>query len=187
MPIQFYSHEAPYGCFSNFSRHKVDIYGRTWMTSEHAFQAAKFVHSPTHMDLVFNAPSPGQAANKHGRNRAYPLRHDWDQAPGPDYGPLMDRIKMFPEPSDGIDRRGVYAESILARTKDLIMYEVCYAKFTQHHDLQKILLGTGKDILIEDTSESNDPYWGWGSSFVGENKLGRILMAVRTEIAANKP
>lgn len=187
MAILFYRHEDPYGCFSNFSRHTVSIYGRTWMTSEHAFQAAKFIHSPEHMELVFNAPTPGQAANKHGRNRSYPLRPDWDGSPGADYMALMDRIKLFPEPSDGIDRRGVYAESILARTKDLVMYEVCYAKFTQHQDLQKILLGTGNEILIEETSESGDPYWGWGASKIGENKLGRVLMAIRTEILAAKP
>lgn len=184
MAILFYRHEDPYGCFSNFSRHTVSIYGRTWMTSEHAFQAMKFAHSPEHVDLVFNAPTPGQAANKHGRNRSYPLRPDWDAAPGPDFGPLLDRLKLLPEPSDGVDRRGVFAESILARTKDLIMYEVCYAKFTQHADLQKILLGTGKEVLIEDTTD--DAYWGWGTSKVGENKLGRILMAIRTEITASK-
>ncbi len=184
MSILFYHPDNPYGCFSNFSKHRVTIYDRTWMTSEHAFQAAKFAHSQTHMDLVFNAPTPGQAANKHGRNRSYPLRPDWDRTPGADYAALIDRIKMFPEPSDGIDRKPGYAESILARTKDLIMYEVCYAKFTQHHDLRKILLGTGNEILIEDTAESGDPYWGWGSSFVGENKLGRILMSIRANLQA---
>lgn len=186
MAILFYHPDDPYGCFSNFSRHSVAIYNRTWMTSEHAFQAAKFAHSPEHMELVFNAPTPGQAANKHGRNRSYPLRPDWDAAPGADYMALIDRIKLFPEPSDGISRLPVYAESILARTKDLIMYEVCYAKFTQHPDLQKILLGTGSEILIEDTTSSGDAYWGWGSSHVGENKLGRVLMAIRNEIIASK-
>jgi predicted NAD-dependent protein-ADP-ribosyltransferase YbiA (DUF1768 family) len=186
MPILFYRHEDPYGCFSNFSRHTVALYGRTWMTSEHAFQAAKFIHSPEHMELVFNAPTPGQAANKHGRNRSYPLRPDWDAAPGADYAALVERLKQVPEPSDGINRAPVQAESILARTKDLIMYEVCYAKFTQHADLQKILLGTGNEILIEDTTSSGDAYWGWGSSLVGENKLGRILMAIRSEILASK-
>jgi predicted NAD-dependent protein-ADP-ribosyltransferase YbiA (DUF1768 family) len=186
MAILFYRPEDPYGCFSNFSQHKVEIYGRVGSTSEHAFQAAKFSHSPYHMDLVYHAPTPGQAANKHGRNRSYPLRPDWDGSPGAEYSDLINRIKMFPEPSDGIDRRPLYAESILARTKDLVMYEVCYAKFTQHHDLQKILLGTGREALIEDTQSSGDAYWGWGSSLVGENKLGRILMAIRTEIAAGK-
>lgn len=186
MPITFYHQDNAYGCFSNFSKHQVSIYGRTWLTSEHAFQAAKFIHSPHHMDLVHAAPTPGQAANKHGRNRSYPLRPDWDGAPGSDYAALIDRIKLFPEPSDGVDRSPIYAESILARTKDLVMYEVCYAKFTQHHDLQKILLGTGREILIEDTQSSGDAYWGWGPSLVGENKLGRILMAIRTEIASEK-
>jgi len=186
MAILFFRQDDPYGCFSNFSRHSVTIYGRTWLTSEHAFQAAKFIHSPQHMDLVFNAPTPGQAANKHGRNRSYPLRPDWDAAPGADYMAIIERIKLFPEPSDDINRSPVQAESILARTKDLVMYEVCHTKFTQHQDLKKILLGTGNEVLIEDTTSSGDAYWGWGSSHVGQNKLGRILMALRNDILASK-
>lgn len=175
MAILFYRAEDPYGCFSNFSRHPVDIYGRVWRTSEHAFQAMKFLGSPVHMDAVFNAPTPGQAANKHGRNRSYPLRKDWDLQPGPNM--LSKELADLPQPDDGIDRRGVEAEPLFARVKDVVMYEVCLAKFSQRMDLKAILLGTGQEVLIEDTTD--DAYWGWGTSKVGENKLGRILMLVR--------
>jgi hypothetical protein len=179
MTILFYHQDDPYGCFSNFSRHPVNIYDRVWMTSEHAFQAMKFHTSPVHMDLVFNAPTPGQAANKHGRNRSYPLRPDWDQAPSIQQLSLIQNIRVF---EDGIDRKGVVAEHPLARVKDVIMYEVCLAKFQQHEACRKELLSTGDEILIEDTRSSGDAYWGWGTSMVGENKLGRLLMTIRQQL-----
>lgn len=52
----------------------------------------------------------------------------------------------------------------------------CFSNFSRH----EVLLSTGDRPLIEDARD--DPYWGWGSSMVGENKLGRILMAVRGQI-----
>lgn len=179
MPILFYHQDHAYGCFSNFSRHPVTIYDRTWRTSEHAFQAMKFHTSPVHMDLVFNAETPGQAANKHGRNRSYPLRPDWDQAPDP---LVSDGYAYLPIFDDGIDRKGVTAEHPFARVKDLIMYEICLAKFRQHEACRQELLSTGEEILIEDTRSSGDAYWGWGSSLVGENKLGRQLMTIRSQL-----
>jgi hypothetical protein len=33
--INFYETNLPYGCFSNFSRHPLEIAGRTWPTAEH--------------------------------------------------------------------------------------------------------------------------------------------------------
>ncbi len=61
--------------------------------------------------------------------------------------------------------------------KDRVMYECCYAKFTQHSKLKKKLLSTGNAILIEDSA--NDGYWGIGKGD-GKNKLGIILMKIRT-------
>lgn len=41
--IHFYSENADYGCFSNFSLHPVVIDGVTYLTTEHYFQAQKFM------------------------------------------------------------------------------------------------------------------------------------------------
>lgn len=57
------------------------------------------------------------------------------------------------------------------------MFEICLAKFQQNAELRQEILSTGSRVLIEDAI--HDPYWGWGASHVGENKLGRVLMAVR--------
>lgn len=76
--IYFYSTQSEYGCFSNFSRHSFHLEGRKWATSEHYFQAQKFINSADHMEKVFQAKTPREAA-KLGRDRSSPLREDWEQ------------------------------------------------------------------------------------------------------------
>jgi ribA/ribD-fused uncharacterized protein len=78
MTIYFYiEHEKPYGCFSNFSAHGFVLDDLYWPTSEHYFQAQKFVGTP-HLEAVQRAYSPKAAANM-GRDRTRPLRPDWQQ------------------------------------------------------------------------------------------------------------
>lgn len=78
MTIYFYTpHEQPYGCFSNFSRHGVDLDGAWWPTTEHYFQAQKFAGT-SYADRIREVSSPKQAADM-GRSRKMPLRADWEQ------------------------------------------------------------------------------------------------------------
>lgn len=78
MTIYFYSTlEKPYGCFSNFSPHGFEIDGVYYKTSEHYFQAMKFIHSPEDMEAVRRASTPKRAASI-GRDRKRPLRADWE-------------------------------------------------------------------------------------------------------------
>ncbi|MBC8171858.1 MAG: NADAR family protein, partial [Anaerolineae bacterium] len=78
MVIYFYSAgEAPYGCFSNFSAHGFEAEGYYWKTSEHFFQAMKFVKSIKDFEDVQRAKTPKLAANI-GRDRKRPLRQDWE-------------------------------------------------------------------------------------------------------------
>ena len=70
--------------------------------------------------------------------------------------------------------------------KTKIMYEICYAKFSQNEDLKAKLLATGDEYLEEGT------YWHdncWGNCYCekckdihGENRLGIILMKIREEL-----
>lgn len=64
--------------------------------------------------------------------------------------------------------------------KDNVMLEAVRAKFTQHQDLQELLLETEDALLVEHTK--NDAYWGDGGDGKGKNKLGKILMKVRDEL-----
>jgi ribA/ribD-fused uncharacterized protein len=77
MPIYFYSTRDAYGCFSNFSAHGIELKGVWWPTSEHYFQAQKFAGTD-HEEAVRRAKTPKQAAEM-GRDRARPLRPDWEQ------------------------------------------------------------------------------------------------------------
>ncbi len=74
--ITFYTANEPYGCFSNFSHHGFELDDLWWPTSEHYFQAQKFVGTK-HAELVRLAPSP-KAAARMGRDRSRPLRADWE-------------------------------------------------------------------------------------------------------------
>lgn len=75
--IYFYSTKEKYGCFSNFSAHGFNLDGFYWPTSEHYFQAQKFVETP-HADQIRVVKTPKDAA-KMGRDRSRPLRSDWEQ------------------------------------------------------------------------------------------------------------
>ncbi|EPT0382498.1 NADAR family protein [Listeria monocytogenes] len=74
--IHFYSENADYGCFSNFSLHPVVIDGVTYSTTEHYFQAQKFIDKKI-IKKVINTKKPIDAA-KLGRNRDFPLRKGWE-------------------------------------------------------------------------------------------------------------
>jgi len=77
MTIYFYSTKGDYGSFSNFSRHGFELDSAYWPTNEHYFQAQKFAGTE-HVELIRLAGTPKQAATL-GRDRARPLRADWEQ------------------------------------------------------------------------------------------------------------
>lgn len=183
--LTFYSPWDKYGYCSNFSRHPVRIFGYTWPTSEHAFQAMKFhPHRPDLVDEIARAGKPGVAALL-GRDTTKPLRTDWDSpCDGRVAALVRDRMNPFFNVDDGINRSPLTAEHPLQRTKDMVMYVVLWAKFTQNEGIKAELLSTGNAILIEDAVA--DPYWGQGPSKVGENKLGRQLMCIREAIRTGR-
>lgn len=80
MTIYFYStRENPYGCFSNFSQHGFELDRAWWTTSEHYFQAQKFINTDRPwFDKIREVKTPKEAA-KMGRDRSHPLRSDWEQ------------------------------------------------------------------------------------------------------------
>lgn len=72
MTINFYSHHAEHGCFSNFSNHPVELNSKAWSTSEHYFQAQKFAGTK-YESKVRKCGGPMEAAEM-GRDRSLPLR-----------------------------------------------------------------------------------------------------------------
>ena len=60
--IRFYrANEKPYGAFSNLFPRPVEFEGRTYATSEHAYQAGKAA-KPAVRDWILSAPTPSLAA-----------------------------------------------------------------------------------------------------------------------------
>lgn len=144
MAIYFYRVEDPYGEFSNFAAFPIQLEGKTWPTTEHYFQAQKFIATdPAWYGAIRKANTPGIAARM-GRDRKRPLRRDWESC------------------------------------KDDVMRRALAAKFEQYADLAALLLSTGDELLVEHTT--NDNYWGDGGDGSGKNKLGRLLVELRTRL-----
>jgi N-glycosidase YbiA len=61
-----------------------------------------------------------------------------------------------------------------------VMRSAVSAKIAAHNELQKLLLSTGDEKLIE--AADGDDFWGCGASGHGQNWLGRILMEVRASL-----
>jgi ribA/ribD-fused uncharacterized protein len=74
---KFWSSQGKYGCFSNFSRHPINLDGITYKTTEHYFQSKKF-KGTKYEKIVRDAKGPKGAANE-GRDKKKPLRADWEQ------------------------------------------------------------------------------------------------------------
>ncbi len=65
------------------------------------------------------------------------------------------------------------------KVRESLMLEVLYAKFDQHSDLKELLLATGDAYLVQ-TSDRN-AFWADGGDGTGKNRLGNLLMQVRSE------
>lgn len=65
------------------------------------------------------------------------------------------------------------------------MRQILMAKFTQHEDLQALLLSTGNARLVEAATVDNEVNRTWGEvNGKGKNMLGVLLMEVREELRA---
>ena len=82
--------------------------------------------------------------------------------------------------------RKVLMRSDWDQVKDKVMYDVCYAKFTQDPALKAKLLATGDRELVEGNTHG-DRCWGMTYSqkygmWIGENRLGKVLMQLRDDL-----
>lgn len=75
-PIKFYHLNKPYGFFSNFAQYAIYLKDKIWPTSEHYFQAQKFVNT-SHEEEIRQAHTAREAFEM-GRDRRRPRRQDWE-------------------------------------------------------------------------------------------------------------
>lgn len=95
-----------------------------------------------------------------------------------------DFIAHLPTPGDA-KRAGnaLVLRSDWARVKIEVMYDILVDKF-RNPDLEEALLATFPRELIEGNNHG-DAYWGMVMSdgdWFGHNKLGKLLMRIRTEL-----
>lgn len=74
--IRFYGVQDEHGELSNFAAYPIVLGGKRWPTSEHYFQAQKFL-DPKVREAVRGASTPMLAARL-GRDRRQRLRADWE-------------------------------------------------------------------------------------------------------------
>ena len=78
-PIRFYNRDEPYYEFTNFYAAPIDLDGKTWPTTEHYFQAQKFIGTP-YLEMIRNFDRPRQAFDL-SRNPtvSHWRRSDWEE------------------------------------------------------------------------------------------------------------
>jgi ribA/ribD-fused uncharacterized protein len=110
--INFYSTKGEYGCFSNFARTPFVVDEKIWPTAEHYFQAQKFPDDSEYREEIRAAASPMVAARL-GRNRAQPIRADWETVKD---GVMRDAVRMK-------FRHNAELREILLATGDAVLVE----------------------------------------------------------------
>lgn len=115
-----------------------------WPTSEHYFQAQKFVGTP-----------------------------------------FVEQIRQLSRPREAFDftrdpKVSLWRRDDWEHIKEAVMYKALLAKFTQHYDLRKLLLETQDRKLVEHSPY--DSYWGDGGDGKGKNRLGVLLVKLRSEL-----
>lgn len=148
---------------SNYHLHEVEYEGITYPSNENAYHAAKIIPGstqPVSLDrFSFRVFTPNEAKSK---GRQVNLRNDW--------------LNELPLEDQVTDSQGV----LILQLRDKIMYDLNVTKF-QDPGLRSFLLSTG-DLYLEETNWWKDDYWGvWEGK--GLNKLGRILMLIRSKLS----
>lgn len=96
--------------------------------------------------------------------------------------PYEEFIRKAPSPREaanmGRDRKKPLRKD-WEKVKDEIMLCALRKKFEIHKDIRDILLSTGEEELVEETTD--DYYWGCGKEGHGKNMLGHLLMKIREE------
>lgn len=180
--VKFYSEKDEHGFLSNFFASGVTIDGKVFPTVEHYFQSKKYVYegcseeSLKHSEVIRNSKTPYIAkllASDPNKVLSQPARYKWMEDPYKILRELKEKgLKIDPEWDTVVNKVSGF------RKKDTIMHIALYEKF-RDPSLNKLLMSTGKKILVEHTSR--DSYWGDGGDGSGKNMLGKLLMSIRQE------
>lgn len=176
--FRFHGEGDKNGLFSNFwPGNQIRIRGELWPTVEHFFQAQKFESFVTD-DL-------------HTKNLKAQIRKEIQRALTPDITKRIAR-RRCPAKGQAPARGQVGVDWAVWNTRRIdVMYEAVYAKFSQDPVLFEALRRTGDAALVETMPPNrDDDFWGVvvtdsprAGDARGANTLGRVLMAVREQLA----
>lgn len=174
--LKFYDPKAPCGEFSNFYPQKVVYNNLEYPTSEHAFQAAKFLYpgaspdSLAYAELIRREPNVNKIKILANQKRVGGYK--WKT----DLNPIIEKYQHVPL-RPGWDLPS-HQKGTARPLKVEIMREILLQKFGSNGKLKDFLLATDDWILIEDTPR--DPFWGnGGKDYPIVGWLGLLLMEVR--------
>lgn len=124
-------------------------------------------------------------------DRVYPTAEHAYQAGKARKPAVRDWLLSAPSPSlVAMAAHGLYSWDVApnwSRTKVDRMRAVLRAKFTQHADLQEVLIATGATRLVEAGTVANSVNLFWGEvNGKGKNMLGVLLMELRTALVSSK-
>jgi len=142
------------------------------------------------MSILFNSKSADYSwlSNFHSspidvQGKLYPTVEHWFQSQKFTDPIFQEKIRLASSPSKaktlGKTRDPSFDETWNTRRED-VMNEGLRAKFDQHSELKEKLLETGTALLQEQSPW--DSYWGTGRSGTGKNRMGYLLMQLRTEL-----
>lgn len=141
---------------SNYHLHPIEWEGIIYPANENAYHANKTSNPRSKQDLANCTPNTSKAMG-----RQLTLREDW--------------LNELPLEDQVTDNQG----ALILQVRDKIMYDLNVLKF-QDPELKTLLFLT-EDLYLEETNWWRDDYWGvWEGN--GLNKLGRILMMIRSEL-----
>ena len=97
--------------------------------------------------------------------------------------PYESYVAKLPRPQDAFEfprqaHIALWVRKDWNEIKEKVMYKGLCHKFGQHQNLKKLLQETGDRKLVKDSPYDN--YWGIGRDGNGMNRLGELLMRVRS-------
>lgn len=146
MTIYFYKVWQPYGCFSNFSPHPIEIQGTYWPTVEHYYQAQKFVGSEEEIIIIpsIHAAATPEEAAALGRCGTRKLRSDWEMVKTDVMRAAV--LKKFITHTEIQEVLLVTGDEILVENSPTDYFWGCGADKTGQNHLGKILMSVRKEI-----------------------------------------
>jgi hypothetical protein len=117
------------------------------------------------------------------------VEHYFQAMKFPDHPEYQEAIRQAKKARDAkrMGKTEDYATRVdWATHRDTVMMKALREKFSDRHpELKALLLSTGNAILQD--ASPRDNYWGIGSTGMGQNKLGVMLMAIRDELRGGLP